>query len=246
MAKLMNLARESTVTTGTGTITLGGAVSGCLTFALAASAAGVSSGDTITYGIEDGANSEVGRGVWNSAGTLTRATILASTNGGSAIALSGTAEVFCIAAAQDIGFRGANVTKAADQTLANYTGAGAAIAWDSEIVDVGGWHDNATFNNRLTVPAGVNFVVVTANVYVENLSAGQIMALYIQKGGTFDWVGAASATWDGDSTSPTLSASTGPVPVTAGEYFDVLLAVQSDNSISVMADRSNFSIRAVG
>ncbi len=105
MAGLMNLARMTSATVGTGTITLGSAITGCLSFATAAAAAGVASGATVTYGIEDGSSSEVGRGVWTSPNTLTRATILASTNGGSAINLSGTAEVYCMAAAEDFGMR---------------------------------------------------------------------------------------------------------------------------------------------
>jgi len=99
MAKLYNLARMTTATTGTGTITLGSAVSSYVTFALA----GVQNGDTVTYAIVDGSNREVGRGVYTSVGTtLTRATILESTNANAAINLSGSAEVFITAAAEDI------------------------------------------------------------------------------------------------------------------------------------------------
>lgn len=99
MAKLYNLARMTTATTGTGTITLGSAVSSYVTFANA----GVQNGDTVTYAIADGTNREIGRGVYTSSGTtLTRAQILESTNGGSAISLSGSAEVFITAAGEDI------------------------------------------------------------------------------------------------------------------------------------------------
>jgi hypothetical protein len=99
MAKLYNLARMTTATTGTGTITLGSAVSSYLSFA----AAGVQNGDTVTYAIADGNNREVGRGVYTSSGTtLTRAAILESTNNNLAINLSGNAEVFITAAAEDI------------------------------------------------------------------------------------------------------------------------------------------------
>jgi hypothetical protein len=99
MPKLYNLARMTTATTGTGTITLGSAVSGYLSFA----GSGVQNGDTVTYGISDGANSEVGRGVYTTSGTiLTRDTVLASTNSGSKISLSGSAQVYITAAAQDI------------------------------------------------------------------------------------------------------------------------------------------------
>jgi len=54
MGRLYNLARVRTSTTGTGTITLGGAVTGFLTFA----GAGVQNGDVVAYAIRDGSNSE--------------------------------------------------------------------------------------------------------------------------------------------------------------------------------------------
>lgn len=96
--KLHNLARMSTATTGTGTITLGSAVTGFLTFA----SAGVADGQTVTYAIQDGSASEIGRGVYTASGTtLTRASILGSTNSGSAISLSGNAQVFVTPAAED-------------------------------------------------------------------------------------------------------------------------------------------------
>ncbi|MGZ8337918.1 MAG: hypothetical protein ACXWU1_14775, partial [Allosphingosinicella sp.] len=46
------------------------------------------------------------------------------------------------------------VRKAADQTAANYS-AGGFVAWDQEVYDDGGWHNNAVNNSRLTVPSGV-------------------------------------------------------------------------------------------
>jgi hypothetical protein len=97
IVKLYNLARMTTPTTGTGTLSLGAAVSGFLGFA----AAGVADGETVTYAINDGAASEIGRGVYSSAGpTLTRA-VLKSTNGDAAINLSGSAQVFITAAKED-------------------------------------------------------------------------------------------------------------------------------------------------
>lgn len=89
MPKLVNLARMTTLTTGTGTISLQAAVSGYLSFA----DAGVSNGDIVYYGIIDGANSEVGVGTYTSAGTTLTRTVTASTNSNNAINLSGTAEV---------------------------------------------------------------------------------------------------------------------------------------------------------
>ena len=98
MAKLYNLARMTTGTVGTGTITLGAAVSSYLTFALA----GVQNGETVTYAIADGANREIGRGVYTSSGTTLTRSVLRSTNSNALISLSGGAEVFITPAAEDI------------------------------------------------------------------------------------------------------------------------------------------------
>ena len=65
MGKLYSLARMTTATTGTGTITLGSAVGGYLSFA----AAGAQNGDVVSYAINDGSNSEIGYGTYTSAGT---------------------------------------------------------------------------------------------------------------------------------------------------------------------------------
>jgi len=97
-ARLYNLARMTTLTTGTGTITLGSAVAGFLSFA----GAGVSDGETVTYAIKDGSNSEIGRGVYTATGTTLTRAVLRSTNSNTAISLSGSAQVFITAAAEDL------------------------------------------------------------------------------------------------------------------------------------------------
>ena len=98
MGKLYNLARMSTATVGTGTITLGSAVPGFLTFA----GAGVSNGDVVSYAVADGANSEIGTGTYTSAGTTLTRAVNKSTNGNAAISLSGTAQVFITPRAEDL------------------------------------------------------------------------------------------------------------------------------------------------
>ena len=98
MAKLYNLARMTTATVGTGTITLGSAVAGFLTFAQA----GIADGDLVSYGIKDGSNSEVGVGTYSASGTTLARAPTKSTNSDAAISLSGSAEVFITVRAEDV------------------------------------------------------------------------------------------------------------------------------------------------
>jgi hypothetical protein len=114
MAKLYDLARMTTATTGTGTITLGAAVSGFLTF----SGAGVADGDVVSYGIKDGANSECGTGTYTASGTTLSRTVTKSTNSNAAISLSGSAEVYITARAEDILVPANNLSDVASATSA--------------------------------------------------------------------------------------------------------------------------------
>lgn len=100
MALLYNLARMTTATTGTGTITLGSAAAPFLTFAQA----GVTDGQVVSYAIIDGAsNSEIGTGTYTSSGTTLTRTVTKSSNSDSAISLSGAAQVFISPRAEDFG-----------------------------------------------------------------------------------------------------------------------------------------------
>src|ERR1700676_328487 len=97
--KLYNLARMTSATTGTGTLTLGAAVAGYLTF----SGAGVADGDVVLYGIKDGSSSEVGWGTYTASGTTLSRNVYKSTNSNALISCSGSQEVYITALAGDGG-----------------------------------------------------------------------------------------------------------------------------------------------
>lgn len=102
MIKLVNRAKMSTATTGTGTITLGSAESGYQSFA----AAGVADGDVTRNVFEDGDAWEISTGTYSSTGpTLTRTLVESST--GSLLNLSGDAVVYVSAVAEDFSAGGA-------------------------------------------------------------------------------------------------------------------------------------------
>ena len=121
--KLADRTKETTTTSGTGNITLAGAVTGFVTFGSV-----LSDGDTTYYTISDGSNWEVGLGTYNTSGnTLTRtdANVLQSTNSDNRISLSGnSADVF--------------ITLPADKAV--------ALNVDDELVIDGVTYLNATAN----------------------------------------------------------------------------------------------------
>jgi hypothetical protein len=98
MTKLVNRAKMTTATTGTGTITLGSAVDGYQTFA----AAGVADADVVSYVIEDGTAWEIGSGTYTASGTTLSRSVSESSNADAAINLTGNAVVFVSALAADV------------------------------------------------------------------------------------------------------------------------------------------------
>ena len=98
MVKLVNRAKMTTSTTGTGTITLGSASAGYQTFA----DAGVSDGDIVRFVVEDGNNFEISSGLYTASGTTLSRTVSESNNSNNAINLSGSATVFISATAADL------------------------------------------------------------------------------------------------------------------------------------------------
>ena len=89
---LADRVQETTTTTGTGTVTLAGASTGFQSFAA------VGNGNSTFYTIADasGSNWEIGVGTYTSSGTtLSRDTVLSSSNSGSLVNFSaGTKNVF--------------------------------------------------------------------------------------------------------------------------------------------------------
>ena len=150
--------QETTATTGTGTITLGGAVTGYQSFAV------VGDGNTTFYCITNGAQWEVGIGTYTSSGTtLSRDTVLSNSNGNtSPITLSGSSVVFVTYPAEKSVNLNASGNVTALGTIASGTWQGSTIG-----VAYGG--------TGVTSSSGANSVVLrdsNANVIFNNFIAG--------------------------------------------------------------------------
>lgn len=121
--------RETSVTSGTGSITLAGAVTGYQTFD-----AVLNTADTTFYTIADqgGANWEVGIGTFTAPATLARTSVLSSSNGGSAVNFgSGTKDVFISLPASKTNVNDqpnvVSVNSSSDALRITQTGAGNAL-----------------------------------------------------------------------------------------------------------------------
>lgn len=132
--------QETTTTTGTGTVTLAGAVTGFQTFSV------IGDGNTTYYAITSGNDWEVGIGTYTASGTtLSRDTILESSNSGSAITLSGTSNVFVTYPAEKSAHLDSTDTLYAPQIVASN---GISL------------HKN-TVSSDYTIPAGYNGFAVS-------------------------------------------------------------------------------------
>jgi hypothetical protein len=110
-----NRVQVSTSTTGTGTLTLGSALSGFQNFSV------IGNGNTTYYTITSNGDWEVGIGTYTASGTtLSRDTVLESSNSGNKINLSGISAVFCTYPAEK------SVDIETAQTLTNKTISGAS------------------------------------------------------------------------------------------------------------------------
>ena len=89
MFKLSDRVKETTLTQGTGTLTLAGSFGSFQTFLN-----GIGEGNSTFYTIENNSQFEIGIGIFSS-NTLSRDTILSSSNGNNKINLAGVSLVFC-------------------------------------------------------------------------------------------------------------------------------------------------------
>jgi len=174
---------EGTSTTGTGALTLTGASTGSRTFNSC-----VPSGSTVEFCIDDGAADwEVCRGVFTAPATLSRDTVLSSSNSGNLVNLAaGTKVVYLTVSAASLA--ALNSTRKNPQT-ANYTLSAADFDGMTEV------DFNSSSALVLTVPSFANVpcanqttvlvarsgtgnvsIAAQANVVVENCSSSSLRA----------------------------------------------------------------------
>lgn len=192
---LKDRVKETTTTTGTGTLTLAGAATGFQSFSV------IGDGNTTYYTVTDGTDWEVGIGTYTSSGTtLSRDTILESSNSGSAVNWgAGTKDVFVTYPAERA------VATDLTQTLSNKT--------ITDLVFDGDYTEEV-----FTISDGASVDLDPSNGTIQlwtlganrtptatGFAAGQSMTLMVDDGTayTITW---PSVTWVGGS-APTLATT---------------------------------------
>lgn len=140
--------------------------------------------------------------------------------------------------------RGALVTKAADQTAANYSTA-AKVAFDAESYDTDSIHDNVTNNTRLTVPTGITKVRLSYNILLSSVTANSVLQAQILKNNSTAYIGNPATGDTSADTSPRWGAISPILTVVAGDYFELELATGADNSVTVVKDYTWFHMEIV-
>lgn len=197
--------RETSTTTGTGTLTLAGAVSGFQTFSTA-----IGNTNTCYYTIVNGSEWEVGLGTV-AAGTLARTTVLKSSNAGSAVNFSaGSKDVFGTYPAD----------KAVDtditQTLINKTLTNPTVTnYVESLVAIG----TVTTTNTISLTSGtVQTATLTASTActftMPTATAGKSFILLLKQAAS---TGNGTATFTsvkwGTAGAPTITATAGKMDV---------------------------------
>jgi len=253
--RLANRVKESSLTSGSGTITLNGAVAGYQSFSAA-----LSNGDTTYYTITNSDQWEVGIGTYTS-GTLSRDTILSSSASNAKLSLSGQSYVFIAYPSEKSVHKDAN-----DQVVAGSSGILLNTGTPSNTTDVlynvsGSLYFNGSpLGNLYTAGNGLvltgnefsidNTVVQSGdNISILNNDAGYLASINIPESGNwnlaYSTLVAKSGDWNlayewGDH-SILGYATTGQLVSTSGYLQDQINAIPADTNIFVTGISYNSS-----
>ena len=181
--KVIDRCKETTSTTGTGNLTLTGAVAGFVS--VANSTTGLTSnGDTSWFCAEAGSQWEIFLGTRVSATELARTTVLSSSNAGAAVSFTAAPTVFSTVPAAAL-IAAAAPAFSAYLTTTNQTvtsGVEAKVTLNAELFDTAGCFDSTT-NYRFTPNvAGYYAVSFAVNMGVTAANMSGSLA-YIKKNG---------------------------------------------------------------
>ena len=267
VGKIVNRAWMSTATAGTGTITLGSALSGYQTFG----DAGVANADVVSYTIIDGAAWEIGTGTYTSAGTTMTRSVDESSNADAALNLSGSASVFITVRAVDI--RPASTTDNTvprfDGTVGSFQTSGVTIDDSDNLTTAGAVsgasaagnmvatqanQETATSTTTLVSPGRQQFHPSAAKCWAIVNMAGTVSAGYNVDSVTDTGTGIATITIGTDFSTANYSVVCSAVQGTAAAEYNTKISSQSAGSVVIrcyvtndtLADPDSLTFAAFG
>ena len=138
--------------------------------------------------------------------------------------------------ATPVPFRGCLLQRSAGITGINAS-ALYTLLWDTEAYDTDALHSPGTNPGRITIPAGVTRVQLTAGLRLANVGGTSGVQASLRKNGTTK---VASFTYGAMGYTDSGGVLISPVlPVMAGDYFEVILQC-SDTSVDLYADPDNY------
>jgi len=232
--------RETTTVAGTGTATLLGAVTGYQSFSV------IGNGNTTYYCIFNTGTTEweVGIGTYTSSGTtLSRTTILASSNSGSAVSFTaGTKDVFVTYPAGYTAFSTNNATQASGQVLTS-NGTGVGPTWQAiavpnastQISSLGVGTAASGTAGEIRATNNVTAYYSSDRQFKENIQPieNALNKVNAIGGKTFDWIDAYLETHGGEDGYFVQRSDFGVIAQDVQAVFPIAVRTREDGSLAV-------------
>jgi hypothetical protein len=130
--------------------------------------------------------------------------------------------------------RGATVYRASPQSIA--TSFSTTLLWTHELYDTDSIHSIVTNTSRLTVPTGVSFVRVKAQVTWTLISSGELLLYIVKNGAAFIGQPLSSVIANG-ILGQSQSITSSILPVSSGDYFEACVAQYSGTNKDCCLDQ---------
>ena len=121
------------------------------------------------------------------------------------------------------------------------TGVQFKVPWNQEGYDIGGWHDNSTNNTRLTVPAGVAKVRLTANIQWALNTNGVRRLFFLKNGLIANGLGEVIKDANANGVASFQNLSSAIINVVEGDYFEAVVTQDTGGSVNIESQNSAVS-----